>query len=73
MAADRDERRLLAVGDRIAAYPCTVTIERVGIAGATGRCDHCADEHVIDRLRYESGRGPWRPVLSDSQEVPDGR
>jgi hypothetical protein len=58
------ETRLLAEGDRIAAYPCTVTIERVGIAGATGRCDYCADEHVIDRHRYESGRGPWQRVDS---------
>lgn len=67
----KGETRVLAVGDCIAAHPCTVVIESVGTGGATGRCDHCAVEHVIDRHLYESGRGPWRLLLSGSSRADD--
>jgi hypothetical protein len=56
------ESRHLTVGDRIQARPCVVTVEKVTTHNAYGHCSTCDDTHVIDRRRYEAGRGPWRPA-----------
>jgi len=59
---DTGESRDLATGARITGCPCVVTIERVTQTLAYGHCDTCDHEHVIDRRRYEAGRGPWHPA-----------
>jgi hypothetical protein len=56
------EPRTLAVDDRIAAYPCEVTIDRLASTLAYGRCASCEVEHIIDRRNYDRGHGPWNPV-----------
>ena len=53
--------RRLAIGDRIAARPCVVTITSLSLLGAEGWCSTCGDRHVIDRRRYDNGLGPWQP------------
>lgn len=56
--------RTLAVGDRVQARPCVVTITKITTHNVFGYCAHCADTHVIERRRYEAGHGPWQPTGS---------
>ena len=67
------ERRTLATGDRIAAYPCVVTITHLGNLQSVGACESCQVAHVIDRTRYEVGLGPWHPALSTRTGDTDAR
>lgn len=50
----------IAVGDRLDARPCSVTVASVEGRIARGRCNRCQVEHIIDRDRYDRGEGPWR-------------
>lgn len=56
--------RTLAMGDRLAARPCVVTIDFLNAHGAAGWCETCNDRHLIDRALYEYGLGPWQATPS---------
>ena len=56
------DARVLSMGERLAAHPCVVVVDFLNRSNAVGWCESCNDRHIIDRPRYEAGRGPWRPV-----------
>lgn len=71
--SDNVERAPMQKGDRIFGTPCLVTIEHVTDTSAYGRCQTCEDRHIIDRLRYEAGDGPWRLVSPSGSSVEPSR
>ena len=69
--SDQQPTATLSTFDVLEATPCVVTIHRVNGGLAFGWCEVCADEHIIDRLGFEKGKGPWRRAEMENYDGPD--
>lgn len=72
------ERAPMKVGERLYANPCDVVVtsrpwpsDYPGGVWARAYCYTCDDEHILDAGLFDRGRGPWRRVVTLTEDDDD--
>lgn len=68
---DDAQRAPMEVGERLYANPCDVIVASRSEVWARANCRTCDDEHILDARLFDSGRGPWRRVLTLTEGMED--